>query len=234
MLRALRSRRDIEQASALYREAFGYDEQYSLNVKLMRGIAYAGGVSAGAWTLEDELVGFVFGFPGVDGATPYLYSQAACVIAGWRGRGLGTTLKHLQFEQARARGLHTMRWAFDPANVRNARINLDRLGARARWFIPDFYDDTNSDRLIVEWRAGSDRKALAASAIDPSAAVYGLPQPLENGQIAITVPLDRAVSPHVRAAMNASLRDVLDAGGAAISCPTVTEGVAAYVCEAAA
>src|SRR5206468_12161665 len=68
-------------------------------------------------------------------------------------------LKWAQREEALARGVALITWTYDPLQVRNANLNLRRLGASAPEFQPDFYGITTSslhhglptDRLIVHW-----------------------------------------------------------------------------------
>ena len=226
----LTRRREFEMASLLYQRVFGYDDRFTLNPKLMRSMAYAGGVNVGAWSAAGDLIGFVYGFPGVDEDGPYLFSQAACVADDWRGHGIGSALKHAQMEQARAKGLTVMRWAFDPLNLRNAHLNLDKLGARARWYKPDFYDDGSSDRLIVEWD-GEQPQHRAAPTVDTSPALFGTVQTLSDGRLAVTTDSKRKISPSLATSFASSLRHTLDSGYVAVQCAAVSDDAIAYVCE---
>jgi predicted GNAT superfamily acetyltransferase len=38
-----------------------------------------------------------------------------------------------------ARGFDLMEWTFDPLEIKNAHLNIARLGAIARRYQPDFY-----------------------------------------------------------------------------------------------
>jgi len=93
------------------------------------------------------------------------------VLPAWRGRGLGLQLKWAQREAALARGLGAVTWTFDPMRAANARLNLRRLGAVARDYLPDLYGRTSSalhhglatDRLLARWELTSPRvRRLAA------------------------------------------------------------------------
>ncbi|MBL1080378.1 chorismate synthase [Streptomyces actinomycinicus] len=74
-------------------------------------------------------------------------------------RGLGHPLKLAQRDWAAGLGARTMRWTFDPLVGRNARFNLDKLGAAGTDYLVDFYgpmtdgvnDGDESDRLAVTW-----------------------------------------------------------------------------------
>lgn len=223
-------RRDFDSASVLYQRVFGYGDRFSLNTKLMQSMIYAGGANVGAWSNEGELIGFVYGFPAVADGEPYLFSQAACVADEWRGRGVGSALKYAQMDQAQRQGLSTMRWAFDPMNLRNARLNLNRLGARARWYKPDFYDDGNSDRLIVEWD-GSAPERLPALEITASSELFGHVQTLDEAHVAVTMPSTPPAPDALARLVSKSLRELLERRYAVVHCTAVSADVAAYVAE---
>lgn len=230
-LAPLTRRHDFELASSLYRRVFGYGDRFSLNTRLMQSMTYAGGVNVGAWSQRGELVGFVYGFPGVDDREPYLFSQAACVSDSWRGRGVGSALKHAQMDQARMRGLQTMRWAFDPSNLRNACINLNKLGARGRWFRSDFYDDEDSDRLIVEWSGDSRECPAPLPRPSDSPNLFGLVQMIDEHLVAVTAPAGPTMPTSIKRALANSLHEALAGGFVATRCDVVAPTVFAYVCE---
>jgi len=58
-----------------------------------------------------------------------------------------------------------MEWTFDPLEIKNAHLNIVRLGAIARRYIHNFYGPSTSplqgglptDRLVAEWWLRSDR-----------------------------------------------------------------------------
>jgi predicted GNAT superfamily acetyltransferase len=86
-----------------------------------------------------------------------------------RNGGLGRRLKLLQREDAVARGIGLIEWTFDPLEIKNAYLNIEKLGAIARRYNINQYGITSSplqgglpsDRLIAEWWLKSERvKAL--------------------------------------------------------------------------
>ncbi|MEV4665721.1 GNAT family N-acetyltransferase [Micromonospora echinofusca] len=145
-------------ASALYRSVFGYEgPEHAVSPRLLAALGENAGTAIGAFDEDGCLVGFCYGFTGVEHGELYHYSQAAVVDARVQGRGVGRLLKHAQAAAARRVGAHTMRWTFDPYALRNAHFNLNVLGAVGIRFLPDFYDDGGSDRVLVRWdldRAG--------------------------------------------------------------------------------
>src|SRR5258708_12297147 len=73
--------------------------------------------------------------------------------SGWGGR-----LKLLQREDALQRGIELIEWTFDPLEIKNAYLNIEKLGAIARRYNINQYGITSSplqgglpsDRLIAE------------------------------------------------------------------------------------
>jgi predicted GNAT superfamily acetyltransferase len=117
----------------------------------------------------DELVGFAFSLPGVKTkqgiASPYLHSHMLAVRPEYRNRGIGVELKLAQRSEALGRGIRKMEWTFDPLEIKNAFINIHRLGAVVSSYRVNFYGLSSSrlqgglptDRLVAEWYMDSPR-----------------------------------------------------------------------------
>ncbi|WP_432562496.1 GNAT family N-acetyltransferase [Kineococcus sp. SYSU DK003] len=140
-----------DQACSLYREVLGRGEPgLELNPRLLSALVRNGGSAVGL--LEGpRLVAFAYGVHARDAHGEYHYSQSAAVAPDQQGQGLGRRLKQAQADVVRGLGVRTMRWAYDPLLGRNAHFNLDVLGARARWYVEDFYHRPGTDRVVVEW-----------------------------------------------------------------------------------
>ncbi len=54
------------------------------------------------------------------------------VREAYRNRGLGRQLKLEQRLEALSRGIRHMEWTFDPLEIKNAFLNIHRLGAMVR------------------------------------------------------------------------------------------------------
>jgi predicted GNAT superfamily acetyltransferase len=112
----------------------------------------------------DSLVGFAMALPGISGGRPYLHSHMLAVNPHYRNRGIGRRLKLFQRDEALARGIARMEWTFDPLEIKNAFLNIARLGAVVRRYASNFYGVTSSrlhgqvptDRLYAEWWLESD------------------------------------------------------------------------------
>src|SRR5947207_4174252 len=116
--------------------------------------------------------------PGHRNGHSYLHSQMLAVRQQHRNGGLGRRLKLYQREDAIARGFELMEWTFDPLEIKNAYLNIEKLGAVARRYNINQYGITSSplqgglpsDRLIAEWWLNSRRvERLLAEGKNPAA-----------------------------------------------------------------
>jgi predicted GNAT superfamily acetyltransferase len=131
-------------------------------------IASATGSAAGAGEAE-SLVGFALSLPGVKTGKgepqAYLHSHMLAVKEAYRNRGIGAQLKREQRNEALSRGIRLMQWTFDPLEIKNAFLNIHRLGAIVCCYLVDFYGVSSSrlqgglptDRLLAEWQLDSPR-----------------------------------------------------------------------------
>jgi len=116
-----------------------------------------------------SMVGFAFSLPGIktgsEGPKAYLHSHMLAVKENYRNRGLGTRLKLEQRREALARGIRHMEWTFDPLEIKNAFLNIHKLGAIVCGYRENFYGVSSSrlqgglptDRLLAEWQLDSPR-----------------------------------------------------------------------------
>jgi predicted GNAT superfamily acetyltransferase len=166
---------ELEACVQLQIETWGYDETELIPRKTFLLSQKIGGQVIGAFDSDSAesqrgfLVGFAMSLPGIktEGsyAQPYLHSHMLAVREGYRNRGLGAQLKWFQRDEALSRGIRRMEWTFDPLEIKNAFLNIHRLGAVARAYRPDFYGVSSSrlqgglptDRLVAEWDLDSPR-----------------------------------------------------------------------------
>ena len=113
----------------------------------------------------ETIVGFAMSLPGYREGRAYLHSHMLAVLPEYRNAGIGRRLKLAQRDDAIARGFDLMEWTFDPLEIKNAHLNIARLGAISRRYQPDFYGPSSSplqgglptDRLYAEWWLSSAR-----------------------------------------------------------------------------
>src|SRR3984893_17600258 len=117
-----------------------------------------GGQVMGAFA-GNEMVGFALSLPGTRSGRIYLHSHMLAVRKEHRNAGLGRRLKLMQREDALSRGIELIEWTFDPLEIKNSFLNIEKLGAIARRYNINQYGITSSplqgglpsDRLIAEW-----------------------------------------------------------------------------------
>jgi predicted GNAT superfamily acetyltransferase len=165
-IRELTSLDDYRACESLQRQVWSMDSDLDVvPLHLLATVQRNGGLLLGAFH-GAQLVGFVFGFPGIaaDGTQKHC-SHMMGVASRYRGFGIGYSLKLAQREFALDQGHVLVTWTYDPLESRNANLNISKLGAFCRAYIRDYYgrmtDGLNvglpSDRFQVEWRIASDR-----------------------------------------------------------------------------
>jgi predicted GNAT superfamily acetyltransferase len=103
--------------------------------------------------------------PGYRNGHPYLHSHMLAIKPEFRNSGLGRRLKLAQRDDALRRGIVLIEWTFDPLEIKNAWLNLERLGAICRRYVANQYGITSSplqgglpsDRFVAEWWLKSQR-----------------------------------------------------------------------------
>lgn len=163
-IRTCTSLDEMQACFALQREVWSFSDAELVPVRLFVVASKIGGQVVGAFD-ERELVGFALAIPALRNGHSYLHSQMVAVRQQYRNAGLGRRLKLFQREEALARGIELMEWTFDPLEIKNAYLNIEKLGAIARRYSVNQYGITTSplqgglptDRLIAEWWMNSRR-----------------------------------------------------------------------------
>jgi len=173
-IRPCETQEEFEACVALQKQVFGYAEGEAYPQRLFVNLTHIGGHLLGAFTLDSELVGFVASMPAWHGDGRYYHSLSLGVLPGHENRGLGRALKLAQRKAALAARIDCIEWTYDPLRAKNAFLNIERLGAIARRYLPNYYGRVESrlqqglpsDRLMAEWWLRSTRvkRALAGSA----------------------------------------------------------------------
>jgi len=144
---------------------WGFADVELLPLRFLVVVSKVGGHVFGAYDGE-TMVGFCFAIPGVkQGGRPYLHSHMLGVLPKYHNAGIGRRLKLRQREDALARGIELIEWTFDPMELKNAFLNIEKLGAIVRRYSVNQYGVTASplhgglptDRCIAEWWIDSPR-----------------------------------------------------------------------------
>jgi predicted GNAT superfamily acetyltransferase len=163
VIRDLRGFRDLQQAEAVEREVWELSDLDTTPLTLAVATQQAGNLWLGAFD-GSELVGFAFGFLGIEDGRVSLHSHMLAVRAPYRNSDLGYKLKLAQRERVLAMRINGMRitdltWTFDPLQSKNAHLNFAKLGVISQSYKIDFYGPETSsplhrnstDRLWVKW-----------------------------------------------------------------------------------
>jgi predicted GNAT superfamily acetyltransferase len=149
---------------SLQKEVWSFADSDLVPLRMFVVAEKIGGQVIGAFD-EGKMVAFAFSLPGSRGGHSYLHSQMLAVRSGYRDAGLGRRIKLFQREDALVRGFELIEWTFDPLEIKNAYLNIERLGAIARRYHVNQYGITSSplqgglpsDRLVAEWWLTSKR-----------------------------------------------------------------------------
>jgi len=171
---------EMRACFALQKEVWKFSDADLVPVRMFVVAAKIGGQVIGAFVQrndkrddEAELIGFALAIPGMRNGHCYLHSHMLAVRQQYRNGGLGRRMKLYQREDALARGFELMEWTFDPLEIKNAYLNIEKLGAIARRYNVNQYGITSSplqgglptDRLVAEWWMKSKRvEAVLADA----------------------------------------------------------------------
>jgi predicted GNAT superfamily acetyltransferase len=165
IVRPLKGPTEYAACVALQERTWGEGFAERVPATILRIAQEMGGIASGAFDESGRLLGFVFGMTGWVDRSPVHWSDMLAVAPAARNSGVGTALKLHQREMLLERGVEIMRWTFDPLQARNGYLNLSRLGAVARAYGRDYYEQSDSplhaiigtDRLIVTWEMAGER-----------------------------------------------------------------------------
>lgn len=214
LIRTCKGFEELDACVQVQIDVWGYSDGDVIPRRVFTVTQKIGGQVLGAFDITDgksdtseSMIGFAMALPAVRNPMslrdmghprqqkpePYLHSHMLAVRPEYRNSGIGRRLKLAQREDAVARGFRLMEWTFDPLEIKNAFLNIHRLGAIVRRYTPNFYGVSSSrlqgglptDRLHAEWWMQSER----VEAILSGASEGGQANPTKI-QETITVPGD--------------------------------------------
>ena len=187
VIRACKGFEELQACVDLEIEVWGYCEGDVIPRRMFLVAGKIGGQVIGAFDTSlpgappegdaKSMIGFSYSIPGVKSASEstggvaqaYIHSHMLAVREGYRNQSIGARLKLAQREEALSRGIRTIEWTFDPMEIKNAFLNIHKLGAIARRYEENFYGASSSrlqgglqtDRLVAEWQLDSKRVKAA-------------------------------------------------------------------------
>jgi predicted GNAT superfamily acetyltransferase len=168
----------FDQCVALEEAIWGYDPADMIPRRMFLLASRIGGQVLGAYD-GDVLAGFAMALPAYRNGHAYLHSHMVGVLPQHRNRGIAKALKLAQRDDALSRGIELMEWTFDPLEIKNAHLNVAKLGVIVRRYRHNFYGPSSSplqgglptDRVYAEWWLRSKRVEKTLRGIAPSTQV---------------------------------------------------------------
>ncbi len=162
IIKILESPEDMTAVEELQRVVWPGSETDVVPAHMLITAIHNGGLVAGAF-VDGQLIGFVFGFPGIeftpDGPRPKHCSHMMGIHPMHRDSGVGFALKRAQWQMVRHQGVDHITWTYDPLLSRNAYLNIAKLGAVCNTYRRSEYGEMRdglnaglpSDRFQVDW-----------------------------------------------------------------------------------
>ena len=158
-IRPVKDLADFARVEVLQGEVWQFAGTEIVPLHMLKAAATYGGLLLGAFDQSGELLGFVFGFLGRQDGRLKHHSHMMGVLPACQDASLGFRLKCAQRRAALEQGLDWATWTYDPLEGRNGYLNIGKLGAVCRTYLPNLYgelhDDLNSglatDRFQVDW-----------------------------------------------------------------------------------
>lgn len=155
---------DMRVVEDLQKEVWVLDDRDITPLTQLVAVKQTGGQLIGARDGQ-TLVGFVYGFVGIEHGRTTHHSHMLAVRPAYRSFDVGYKLKLAQRERVLAQGITRITWTFDPLQSLNAYFNFCKLGVVSDAYKIDFYGPETSsvlhrigtDRLWVTWHLDSGR-----------------------------------------------------------------------------
>ncbi len=168
---------ELRDCVALQKEVWNFSDADLVPLRMFVVADKIGGQAVAAFDeATGKMAGFALAIPGFRGGHSYLHSHMLAVRKQDQNSGLGRRIKLFQREDAMARGIDLLEWTFDPLEIKNAYLNIEKLGAITRRYSVNQYGFSSSplqgglptDRLVAEWWVKSERvESLLNSASKP-------------------------------------------------------------------
>jgi predicted GNAT superfamily acetyltransferase len=157
-IKFLNSVTEQNHAISVFNQTWKTRNSTEITPNLLQAMVHSGSYLTGAF-IDNKCIGASFAFPASNGEL-HLHSHMTAVIKEFRDKGVGQALKIDQWHWAKMKNYPFISWTFDPLVSRNARFNINKLGAEILSYYPNFYgvmeDKINkgdeSDRLMVSWK----------------------------------------------------------------------------------
>jgi predicted GNAT superfamily acetyltransferase len=157
---------EMRACVALQKDVWNFSDADLVPLRMFVVAEKIGGQVIAAFNGEGgKIAGFALAIPGARGGRSYLHSHMLAVRKQHQNAGIGRRIKLFQRDDALSRGFELIEWTFDPLEIKNAYLNIEKLGAITRRYSVNQYGITSSplqgglptDRLVAEWWLKSKR-----------------------------------------------------------------------------
>jgi len=159
-IKPLTSQIEIQEVEEIQKQVWGFPDLEITPASVIFEAQQHGAMILGAFDGKDQsMVGFLYGFVGLENGIPYHASSLMGVLSAYQSRNICYRLKLHQRQFILSQGLKLAKWTFDPLESANAHLNIRKLGgiakANKRNLYGSDYGDLNTglptDRLVIEW-----------------------------------------------------------------------------------
>ncbi len=162
IIRLIETPEEMPLVEHLQRNVWPDSETDVVPLHMLITAVHNGGLVLGAF-IDEKIIGFIFGFPGLettaDGPRPKHCSHMMGIHPDHRDSGVGFALKRAQWQMVRHQGLDHVTWTYDPLLSRNAYLNIAKLGAVCTTYRRAEYGEMRdglnaglpSDRFQLDW-----------------------------------------------------------------------------------
>jgi predicted GNAT superfamily acetyltransferase len=222
-IRGCHSHGDLKLCIDLQRRIWNFDDKDLVPAAIFVVAQHTGGHAYLAFHDENP-VGFALAFSAKHSGHRFWHSHMVGVLPDYQNQGAGRLLKLHQRDEALRFRILLIEWTFDPLELRNAHLNIARLGVIVRQYIPNCYGETTSplhgslptDRLVAEWHVNSTRVRTALAGRAPPA----VGRPAVETSVPTTIRHLRTADPdrarHIQAELRRKLTDLFSRGYAVI------------------
>ncbi len=148
---------DFRQCVAVQQSVWGFEDRDLVPLRFFVVASKIEGQIFGGFDPSGRMAGFCLAVPALKGSEVFLHSHMLGVLPEFRQRGLGRRLKLEQRREALARGIGLIEWTFDPLELMNAHLNLERLG---QWAIQEALKGSGGNKSEAARLLGISRRAL--------------------------------------------------------------------------
>jgi predicted GNAT superfamily acetyltransferase len=152
VIKRIHTYEELKKVVVIRRELWPNDGEVALDH--MKFISDHGGIILGAYR-ENQMVGYVYSFPGYQSNQVYLILQNIGVLPAYQHQKIGESLMQSVKEEAKSLGYKEIIWTYEPLESVNAYVYLHKMGAVSSEYLKNCYecdeDGLSVDRFLTRW-----------------------------------------------------------------------------------